>query len=384
VRRLREISELPPFVPESVVHLWQLTQDGVEPSIEEESRALAILDHPEFYALWEFAYQLPEKVAIAGVNPRLHVILHQVAETRLIQNDPPEAKEAIAHLISLGISRHRALHLLLEGVTTEIWTALNETKPADNERYVRHLQGLSRARVASSVIPFGRSPGRNDPCPCGSGKKYKKCCIEREAAPSVDLPHGRMVLPSPFAATVDYLQRTRDDDPLILLGNLSAVASYLEKERHEEAAAAAYRQLAATTEALSPEYLENALQDFQLFTLNHPSFAAEGITVTERLISRAEDPNMVATYRLDMADLYDLKGEEKVAERIFREVVDANPPDPYLHLRWARRLAEANNAAEAEKVYRRVIDRNGMGDPTALRDARRELAELQAEQGRAT
>ncbi len=20
------------------------------------------------------------------------------------------------------------------------------------------------------------APGRNDPCPCGSGKKYKKCC----------------------------------------------------------------------------------------------------------------------------------------------------------------------------------------------------------------
>ncbi len=22
-------------------------------------------------------------------------------------------------------------------------------------------------------------PGRNDPCPCGSGKKYKKCCLAR-------------------------------------------------------------------------------------------------------------------------------------------------------------------------------------------------------------
>jgi len=22
--------------------------------------------------------------------------------------------------------------------------------------------------------------GRNDPCPCGSGKKYKKCCLGRE------------------------------------------------------------------------------------------------------------------------------------------------------------------------------------------------------------
>lgn len=28
--------------------------------------------------------------------------------------------------------------------------------------------------------PEGVSPvGRNDPCPCGSGKKYKKCCMSR-------------------------------------------------------------------------------------------------------------------------------------------------------------------------------------------------------------
>jgi uncharacterized protein YecA (UPF0149 family) len=22
--------------------------------------------------------------------------------------------------------------------------------------------------------------GRNDPCPCGSGKKYKKCCLDKK------------------------------------------------------------------------------------------------------------------------------------------------------------------------------------------------------------
>ena len=27
-------------------------------------------------------------------------------------------------------------------------------------------------------------PGRNDPCPCGSGKKYKRCCLETERSPS--------------------------------------------------------------------------------------------------------------------------------------------------------------------------------------------------------
>jgi len=28
--------------------------------------------------------------------------------------------------------------------------------------------------------------GRNDPCPCGSGKKYKKCCYHREVFPGYD------------------------------------------------------------------------------------------------------------------------------------------------------------------------------------------------------
>jgi len=27
-----------------------------------------------------------------------------------------------------------------------------------------------------------RKVGRNDPCPCGSGKKYKKCCQAKETA----------------------------------------------------------------------------------------------------------------------------------------------------------------------------------------------------------
>jgi len=25
--------------------------------------------------------------------------------------------------------------------------------------------------------------GRNDPCPCGSGKKYKKCCLDSKSVP---------------------------------------------------------------------------------------------------------------------------------------------------------------------------------------------------------
>ncbi|MBI4589063.1 MAG: tetratricopeptide repeat protein [Candidatus Rokubacteria bacterium] len=32
---------------------------------------------------------------------------------------------------------------------------------------------------------MGRRPGRNDPCPCGSGRKYKKCCYLRESHPQL-------------------------------------------------------------------------------------------------------------------------------------------------------------------------------------------------------
>ena len=46
---------------------------------------------------------------------------------------------------------------------------------------------LKRRRPAANVMEWVRArdrdkvaakgePGRNDPCPCGSGKKYKRCC----------------------------------------------------------------------------------------------------------------------------------------------------------------------------------------------------------------
>ena len=35
---------------------------------------------------------------------------------------------------------------------------------------------LYKEQKASATIVKGKKIGRNDPCPCGSGKKYKKCC----------------------------------------------------------------------------------------------------------------------------------------------------------------------------------------------------------------
>jgi SEC-C motif-containing protein len=55
------------------------------------------------------------------------------------------------------------------------------------ERYAHRERSLFRkiegrwyfqeeANRKNAPIVKGAQPGRNDPCPCGSGKKYKKCC----------------------------------------------------------------------------------------------------------------------------------------------------------------------------------------------------------------
>ena len=38
------------------------------------------------------------------------------------------------------------------------------------------MKELYKQQKASGTIRKGKKIFPNDPCPCGSGKKYKKCC----------------------------------------------------------------------------------------------------------------------------------------------------------------------------------------------------------------
>jgi len=52
--------------------------------------------------------------------------------------------------------------------------------------------------------------GRNDPCPCGSGLKYKKCCGAPEKLKREDFAGPEPLLP-PRAADDSYLDEPEDD-----------------------------------------------------------------------------------------------------------------------------------------------------------------------------
>ncbi|HEX4365312.1 MAG TPA: SEC-C metal-binding domain-containing protein [Rhodopila sp.] len=65
----------------------------------------------------------------------------------------------------------------------EIALGLRAKRVTPRPHYVLSDLGLSsppesdRLRHETEAPPKRQTVGRNDPCPCGSGKKYKKCCL---------------------------------------------------------------------------------------------------------------------------------------------------------------------------------------------------------------
>lgn len=65
--------------------------------------------------------------------------------------------------------------------------AVDEFKETNNEAATNaaitgdSLEAMRRAGIYRKTRPIARDYkkiGRNDPCPCGSGKKYKNCCLD--------------------------------------------------------------------------------------------------------------------------------------------------------------------------------------------------------------
>jgi len=53
-----------------------------------------------------------------------------------------------------------------------------------SKRFLKWVKSETGARTLfrpSKEPVHVKKPGRNSPCPCGSGKKYKRCCLRKGA-----------------------------------------------------------------------------------------------------------------------------------------------------------------------------------------------------------
>ena len=64
------------------------------------------------------------------------------------------------------------------GMVIKVQLAREEEEALPKKKVVSY--GASPKQAAVPVEHKKIKVGRNDPCPCGSGKKYKKCCLPKE------------------------------------------------------------------------------------------------------------------------------------------------------------------------------------------------------------
>lgn len=75
-------------------------------------------------------------------------------------------------VVSLGFDKERLYKNMVDAKADWLYELPQWDSIFDEETKKR----LYREQKQSGTIRKEKKIGRNDPCPCGSGKKYKKCC----------------------------------------------------------------------------------------------------------------------------------------------------------------------------------------------------------------
>ena len=91
--------------------------------------------------------------------------------------DDDEMKSALSSILIFGSELGNPLRE--SASDDEIEHLQHKIIPAVTSIYQYWLRRRGEEPSASATFRYeGPRPGRNDPCPCGSGRKYKKCCLQ--------------------------------------------------------------------------------------------------------------------------------------------------------------------------------------------------------------
>jgi uncharacterized protein YecA (UPF0149 family) len=102
----------------------------------------------------------------------IEALCHQLSEKALPEISQHMEKEYFSGLVDIEQAVYSYFAILgLEHPDLEEW------RKVALERELEFRSGSDQGTLLQSVpVRNENKVGRNDPCPCGSGKKYKKCC----------------------------------------------------------------------------------------------------------------------------------------------------------------------------------------------------------------
>jgi len=112
---------------------------------------------------------LKEGIGLRGYGQKDPLIEYKREAFEMFEGLIHRVKEEVAKLIlKLQISQHPSVERVLIGAPQAREPALVGANRTEGSN--------SSGKRVSSAYKRGRKVGRNEPCPCGSGKKYKYCC----------------------------------------------------------------------------------------------------------------------------------------------------------------------------------------------------------------
>lgn len=125
--------------------IWEMAQLGGPLNDEDAQTVRAMREHPEYAALWPRLDTISDaELERDGVNPIMHIVIHNTLENQLANNDPPVTGEVLAALMAQGLSRHEAAHRIGGVLAEEIFGIVKNDRPFDPAGFERKLRELAR------------------------------------------------------------------------------------------------------------------------------------------------------------------------------------------------------------------------------------------------
>jgi len=321
-------------------------------------------EHPELKILWERRYKLKSPIVINGINPVLHILLEAVVERQVQDENPPGAKETVDRLVKEGFSRHTARNAVASLLVPFIFNVLKEKEPFDVDGYVRSMGLLGRE--------VGKI-GRNDRCPCGSGKKYKKCCENIKDCLKVNHNADVLILGQGAYADSDYLSCQTPESPVVQMENRHHIAMYLVENGDLEGAVAVFKENIAYAEHIHDEkLLSNALHDLEELCLNYKELSHEGELVMTKLLSLAKTDEERGFCWCNRADMLAFACREDEADKEYCRMFSELPDWHFGRYRYALFLDGLGRTKEAIEILQNLIAERDRIDRETV-DAAREL-----------
>ena len=216
--------------------------------------------------------------------------------------------------------------------------------------------------------------GRNEPCPCGSGKKYKKCCLDKERKEVKPFDKINVIIQEGF--------------------------ELLEKKKVKEACITWEKVWEETKKFITPEIrsvtqlddilqnngeIHNWCQDYEMELGNAGnkdlSFVEKRITYCREFVELLPEsaPLIIENMLRAEAESYFALGKQNEGEAAFEALVRDFPNSAWVYIGWGDMycLYRVNDNIpcdyeKAEKIYRMALD-NDVDEREAVLDRLEEL-----------